>query len=57
MEFKMKTKFIRMNLKTWNKLRRQIKGRKNETCADYLDRVLIRINPDIRKFYVRNVEC
>ncbi len=38
---KMKTKVLKIYIKTWNKLRRQISGRKNETMADYMDRVLL----------------
>jgi hypothetical protein len=36
----METKSIRCYLKTWRKLRREIPGRRKETVADYLDRVL-----------------
>ena len=39
----METKRIRIRLRTWNKLRRDIRGRKNETLAAYMDRVIERI--------------
>lgn len=42
----METKVIRMYLKTYRKLRRQIKPRVNETLADYMDRVLERTKWD-----------
>lgn len=39
---KNETKLIRIRLSSWRKVRRAIKVRKNETFADYMDRVLHR---------------
>lgn len=35
----MKTKVIRIYLKDWYKIRKMVKGVKDETVADYFDRV------------------
>jgi hypothetical protein len=34
------TKLIRIKLTTWRELRKLIPGKRNETTADYLDRIL-----------------
>ena len=33
-------KALKINLKTWNRLRRTFYGRKDETFSDYLERII-----------------
>lgn len=36
----MKTRFIRIYWKTWKALRKEVPGRRGESCAEYLDRAI-----------------